>query len=65
MNIFNLSVCLFVALVVVKHVLDMCKTRAEIDLIYRMCKFLAVAYVDDHTEHTEFFNDVIKSEEEF
>ena len=63
MNILILSIVVFIALVVIKDGLDMCKTRAEIDMIYRMCKFLAVCYLDEHPEKNDFFNEMIQKED--
>jgi len=63
MNILILSIVLFIALTVIKDGLDMCKTRAEVDMIYRMCKFLTVCYLDEHPEEQEFFNEMIHKEE--
>ena len=63
MNILILSIVVFIALMVIKDGLDMCKTRAEVDMIYRMCKFLTVCYLDEHPEEQEFFNEMIHEEE--
>lgn len=63
MNILILSIVVFIALVVIKDGLDMCKTRAEVDMIYRMCKFLAISYLDAHPEEQEFFNEMIHKED--
>ena len=63
MNILILSIVVFIALMVIKDGLDMCRTRAEVDMIYRMCKFLTVCYLDEHPEEQEFFNEMIHKEE--
>ena len=63
MNILTLSIVVFIALVLTKDGLDMCKTRAEVDMIYRMCKFLAVCYLDEHPEENDLFNEMIHKEE--
>ena len=63
MNILILSIVVFIALTVIKDGLDMCKTRAEVDMIYRMCKFLTVCYLDEHPEEQEFFNEMMHKEE--
>ena len=63
MNILILSIVVFIALMVIKDGLDMCKTRAEVDMIYRICKFLTVCYLDEHPEEQEFFNEMIHEEE--
>ena len=63
MDIFILAVCVFIALVVTKDGFDMCKTRAEVDILWRLCKFLAVAYVRDHREHSELFDEILHTDE--
>lgn len=63
MDIFILTVCVFTALVVTKHGIDMCKTRAEVDVLWRLCKFQAVAYVSDHPEHSELFDEILHTDE--
>ena len=63
MNILILSIVVFIALMLIKDGLDMCKTRAEVDMIYRMCKFLTVCYLDEHPEENDFFNEMIHKEE--
>ena len=63
MNILILSIVVFIALTLIKDGLDMCKTRAEVDMIFRMCKFLAICYLDDHPEEKDFFNEMIHKEE--
>ena len=62
MNILILSIVVFIALMLIKDGLDMCKTRAEVDMIYRMCKFLTVCYLDEHPEEQEFFNEMMHKE---
>ena len=32
-------------------------------MIYRMCKFLTVCYLDEHPEENDFFNEMIHKEE--
>ena len=63
MNILILSIVVFIALTLVKDGLDMCRTRAEVDMIYRMCKFLTVCYLDEHPEEQEFFNEMMHKED--
>ena len=63
MNILILSIVLFIALVLTKDGLDMCKTRAEVDMIYIMCKFLTVCYLDEHPEQNDFFNEMMHKED--
>ena len=63
MNILILSIVVFIALMLIKDGLDMCKTRAEVDMIYRICKFLTVCYLDEHPEEQEFFNEMMHKEE--
>ena len=63
MNILILSIVIFIALMIVKDGLDMCKTRAEVDVIYRMCKFLVVCYLDEHPEEEEYFEEMIQEED--
>ena len=60
MNILIVSLCLFIALTVIKDGFDMCKTRAEVEMIYRMCKFLSVSYLEEHPDDVEYFNRVMK-----
>ena len=63
MNILILSIVLFIALVLTKDVFDMCETRAEVDMIYRMCKFLTICYLDEHPEEQDYFNEMIHEED--
>lgn len=63
MNILILSIVLFIALVLTKYVFDMCETRAEVDMIYRMCKFLTICYLDEHPEEDDFFNEMMHKED--
>lgn len=63
MSILILSIVLFIALVIIKDGLDMCKTRAEVDMIYRMCKFLTICYLDEHPEKNDFFNEMMHKED--
>ena len=63
MNILILSIVVFIALMLIKDGLDMCKTRAEVNMIYRMCNFLTVCYLDEHPEENDFFNEVINKED--
>ena len=63
MNILILSIVLFIALVLTKDGLDMCKTRAEVDMIYIMCKFLTICYLNEHPEENDFFNEMIHKED--
>ena len=63
MDIFILMLCIFTAGIVTIHCFDMCRTRAEIDILWRLCKFLAVAYVSDHPEHSEFFDEILHKDD--
>ena len=63
MNIVILSIVVSIAFMLIKDGLDMCKTRAEVDIIYRMCKFLTVCYLDEHPEENDFFNEMFHKEE--
>ena len=63
MNILILSIVVFIALMLIKDGLDMCKTRAEVNMIYRMCKFLTICYLDEHPEENDFFNEMIQKED--
>ena len=64
MNIFIVSVCVFTALIVTAHCLDMCKTRAEIEITHLLCRFLVIEYLEEHPEEEEFFRKILSSEVE-
>ena len=63
MNILILSIVVFIALMVIIDGLVMCITIDEVDMIYIMCKFITVCYLDAHPEEQEFFNEMMHKEE--
>ena len=63
MNILIFSIVIFIALMLTKDGLDMCRTRAEVDMIYRMCKFLTICYLNEHPEEDDFFNEMMHKED--